>query len=286
MLALLRIVLGFALGSVFARAIHLAGPEPQTEGTTDAGYLAVAVGLGILNAIVWAPFFGRLLAEPLTGAFTSGHAGESRNALLQLAHKLALRRWRRMALFFAFLEGVRNPGLPGAFVIGLEQARQGSWLEAVFAKEVWRFDHAERCLRAWRVLKARGREPDLHRRPEVNLLIQSQCRVVPPPALALAVPQAAPPPAPRRNSRIQLFEGAPTGAVPAAGPGAVPDAGGSESVVPAESPGNSEAMPQSSASVLLEPEASPEPPASRSAGSAPFGWRDRIRVLLTGRARE
>ncbi len=291
MLALLRIVFGFALFSVFAKAVRLAGPDPQTEGTTDAGYLAVAVAIGILNAIVWAPWVGRLMSDPLTGAFTTGHPGDMTNRGLQFAHKLALRRWRRSALFFAFLEGVRNPDLPGAFVLGLTHSRSGSWLEKVFAREVWRFDNAANCLRAWKVLRDRGIEPKLHLRPEVNLLIQGQTRVVPPPPLPMAVPKAAAPPAPKRNERIQLFQSA----VPsAASPSALAGAG---QEMPAADPSGPEALGGAQGSLEAGIAEGAEAPASagvgqtnvgavvpESASPPPLGFKERLRVLFTGRS--
>lgn len=206
MLAILRILFGFALFVVFGKAVETAGMTPQTEGTTDAGYLALAVVIGIANAAVWAPWVGHWMAEPLTGAFTSGHPADFTNPMLQLAHKLALRRWRRLALFFAFAEGVRHPDLPGAFILGLNQAKPGTWLEKVFAREVWRFENAENCLRAWKVLSRHGIEPDLHPKAEVNLLLLSQRRELPPPASVLPVPLAPPPPKPVRNPGIRIFK--------------------------------------------------------------------------------
>lgn len=208
MLAILRILFGFALLAWLGKAVEVAGPDPQTEGTTDAGFMAVAVFLAIANAVVWAPWVGQWLADPLTGAFTAGHPADFANPTLQLAHKLSLRRWRRAALFFAFLEGVRHPDLPGAFVLGMQQAREGSWLEKVFAREVWRFDNADHCLKAWKILRRHGIEPDLHRRPEVNLLLLAQTREVPPPPAVLEVPSAPPAPKPVRNPRIRIFDGA------------------------------------------------------------------------------
>ena len=74
-----------------------------------------------------------------------------------------------------------------------------------FAREVWRFDHAENCLRAWKILQARGVDPGVHRRPEVNLLILSAQREKSPDPRTIEVPKAPPPPAPRRNQRIVLF---------------------------------------------------------------------------------
>lgn len=212
MLAILRILFGFALFAVIGRGVEVAGPEPQTDGTTDAGYLAVAVIIGIANAVVWAPWVGQWMADPLTGAFTSGNPGDFSNPVLQFAHKLAVRGWRRAALFFAFLDGVRHPDLPGAFVLGMQQARQGSWLEKVFAREVWRFENADHCLKAWKILRNHGVEPDLHRRPEVNLLLLSQVREVPPTPSILKVAPAPPVSRPSRNPRIRIFT--PSGAPP------------------------------------------------------------------------
>ncbi len=289
MLALLRVIFGFALFSVFAKALKLAGPYPQTEGTTDAGYMALAVIIGIANAIVWAPLVGRLISDPLTGAFTSGNPGDFKNSLLQLANKLALRRWRKTALFFAFLEGVRHPDLPGAFILGLHHARSGTWVQRIFAREVWRFDNAENCLQAWKVLRAHGKEPGIHRRPEVNLLILSAQRERAPEPGTLAVRPAPAAPAPARNPRIQLFAGAtapeavepmtsePTPetttsegageAAPTIGPTPLPDGG-----APA-APANSTEGP-----VADEGIAPSTPKATR-----PLTFLERLRVLVTGR---
>jgi hypothetical protein len=222
MLAILRVLFGFALFVVFGKAIEVAGPSAQTEGTTDAGYLAVAVIVGIANAVVWAPWVGHWMSDPLTGAFTTGHPADFTNSTLQFAHKLALRRWRRLALFFAFLEGVRHPDLPGAFVLGLNQARPGSWLEKVFAREVWRFENAENCLRAWKILRQRGQEPKLHAKAEVQLLILSQQRETPPTPHILAVPAAPPAPRPVRNPGIRIFEGTPSAPSATAAGSAIP----------------------------------------------------------------
>jgi hypothetical protein len=225
MLVLLRLIFGFALFSVLARAVRLAEENPQTDGTSDAGYVALSVILGIANAIVWAPLVGRLLADPLTGAFTTGHPAEYRNYVVQFVNKLAARRWRRLALFFAFLEGVRHPDLPAAFVLGMNNARPGSFLERIFAREVWRFDNAENCLRAWEILHARGENLRIHRRPEVNLLVLSIQRESSPAPDPLNLPPAPRPPAPVRNPRIRLFEGSPAGSPSGKGESPVATAG-------------------------------------------------------------
>lgn len=310
MLAILRVLFGFALFAVFGKAVEVAGPTAQTEGTTDAGYLALAVIIGIANAVVWAPWVGRWMADPLTGAFTAGHPADFTNSTLQLAHKLALRRWRRSALFFAFLEGVRHPDLPGAFVLGMGQARSGSWLEKVFAKEVWRFENAENCLRAWKILQRHGVEPDMHRKPEVHLLILAQRREVPPTPEVLVVRPAPPAPKPVRNPGIRIFDGAgprivatpaddvgtDDGVEQAAGEGvaAMPEVGG-DPVAPPEgtvlfeaksapgsnAPGADESKDVAAPKVRLKQAASSAVPGRRT-----LGWRERVKVLWTGRVED
>lgn len=290
MLVVLRILFGFALFAVLGKAIEVAGPTPQTDGIVDAGYLAVTVLIGIANAVVWAPWVGRWMADPLTGAFTAGHPADFSNATLQLAHKLALRRRRRLALFFAFLEGVRHPDLPGAFVLGLGQAKPGSWLEKVFAKEVWRFDNAENCLRAWKILKERGIERDLHRRPEVNLLLLSQRREVPAPAAVLPVPAAPRIPKPARNSGIRLFQGSESAKPGESGP-EMPAKGNSEKGSPLgeegvelrEATGPKEESAGSGIETFVPRDAAASlmPPAGVQPGK--LGVKERLRVLFTGR---
>lgn len=288
MLALLRILFGFALFSVFSKAVQTAGPlpVPETEGTTDAGFVALAVGIGILNAIVWAPFIGHLLADPLTGAFTTGHPADFRNTLVQFVNKLAARRWRRTALFFAFFEGIRHPDLPAAFVLGLRESRPGSWLEKVFAREVWRFDNAENCLRAWRILSQRGVALGVHRRPEVNLLILSVQREKSPTPQALNLVAAPPPPPPPRNEKIQLFSGA---------PGPMPEAAAPPPPDPSSLPTPPSPPPPTTAEPLSREEAAPEATGSRLSTSNPeaqaegppgerrLTFLDRLKILFTGK---
>lgn len=298
MLAILRILFGFALFALLGKAVEVAGPTAQTEGTTDAGYLAVAVFLAIANAVVWAPWVGRLMADPMTGAFTSGSPADFKNPVLQFAHKLALRRWRRMAVCFAFLDGIRHPDLPGAFVLGMNQARPGTWLEKVFAREVWRFENAEHCLRAWKILQRHGVEPDMHPKAEVHLLLLAQRREVPPPPGILTVPPAPPPPRPIRNPGIRIFERAgPSGAASAEAPSATGTPQEPEALAAAEpleppstttggavagsradaSPGLAEAE----AMVSVGGPARNEAPAT-AGNRHKLGWGQRLKVLWTG----
>jgi hypothetical protein len=274
MLVLLRLFFGFALFAVLAKAANVAGRD-ETVDALDAGYVALAVLVGIANAIVWAPFVGRLMADPLTGAFTTGHVGEMRNHVLQFANKLAARGWRRWALCFAFIEGVRHPDMPGAFVLGLKQARRGSCLEKVFAREVWRFDNAEHCLHAWKALRNHGVELGVHRRPEVNLLVHAVTRERLPDPEALAVPAAPPPPPLQRNSRIRLFPGASEGQIPNAG-SAAEQQGATPGV---EGPMGTANASDAAAEGAIRNQAMP----CDKAGERPLRFMERMRVLLTGR---
>ena len=215
MLALLRIIFGLALVYTVTRARSSGATATESLDMTASGWLSVSVLLGIANAAVWASLIGAKLSDPLTDAITSGSFSERNNWTLKLVYWFQERRWRRLTLVACFLEGIHRPNMPTAFVIGLNHAREGSWLEKVFAREVFRFDNAQNCLRAYRVLQRHHLEPGIHARSEVNLLVHSLNRSVAPPPEILPVP-AAPPTEPiRRNPAIQLFESAGAAADPA-----------------------------------------------------------------------
>jgi hypothetical protein len=205
---LLRIGFPAALLYVMKLARDNARVAPDTGDLTNAYYVALSVSLAIGLAIVWAPFVGGKLADPLAGVYTEGAFAEQRRRLLRLCRWLETRGWRRLATWFCFLEGVNHPWLPTAFVIGLRNARPGSWLEKVYAKEVFKFDNAQHCLRAYDALRRHGIDPGPHHRGDVNLLLRGHQRVVRPDPEPVALPPAPPPPAPKRNPRIRLFAAA------------------------------------------------------------------------------
>lgn len=208
MLILLRILFGVGLAYGLEKVRENAQVAPDTGDLTNAFYLAFCVILAVANAVVWAPYFGSRLSEPLTGAITRSTYVERKNCLLQLLRWLDNRRWRRLALCFCFLEGIRHPDWPTAFVIGLGNARPGSWLEVVFAREVFRFDNAQHCLRAFQALRRHGLDPRPHHNPEVNMVLISVDREVKPEPEKIAVPPAAEAAPLKRDQRIRLFEGA------------------------------------------------------------------------------
>lgn len=212
MLILLRIVFGAALAFVLGLAIRAADQGWHGD-ITPAFYLALCVLVGIANAVVWAPWIGDKIAGPLSGFYAGEGAPVKPNLWLRLARRFETRQHRRLALALAFLEGVRHPDAPGAFLIGLRNARPGSWLEKIFAREVYRFDNIQNAIQARRVLQQHGEEPPPHPNQQVCAVLLSLEREHQPEPAILTVP-AAEPPTIARNPRIRLFSAAAPPPVP------------------------------------------------------------------------
>ena len=202
----LRIVFGAGLAYGFIKVWQNAQTAPETGDLANAFYLALCVLLAMANAVVWTPFFGDSLSEPLTGVITKSTYVDRKNYLLRFVHWLDHRGLRRPALFFCLLEGIHHPDRPAAFVIGLKNARPGSRLERVYALEVFRFDNARHCLVAYEALRRQGVDPRPHHNAEINLLLVSLEREIKPPPEKVTVPPAPPAPPPRRDRRIKLFD--------------------------------------------------------------------------------
>jgi hypothetical protein len=168
--------------------------------------MGVCVGLAVLNALVWAPYLGAKVSGPLTHTITESTYVERTNWILRILRWLEARRWRRATLFFAFWEGVRHPSWPGAFVIGMRNARPGSWLEKVFAREVFRFNNTQHCVQAYLVLKRHGLDPRPHPNQEINIVLLSLDRPPRPEAEVVEVPVADKAPPLKRNPQIRLFK--------------------------------------------------------------------------------
>ena len=163
----------------------------------------------MLNAMVWAPYFGSKLSGPITGTITKSTYVERFNYLLRLIRWLDARGFRVATRWLCFVEGVRHPSQPTQFGIGLINARPGSWLEKVFALEVFRFHNIQNCVQAYRVLRQHGIDPRPHVNHEVNIVLMSLEREVRPDPEVLALPKAENPARPLRNAQIKLFDGAP-----------------------------------------------------------------------------
>lgn len=179
------------------------------DDVTNAGYFALCIIVGLAASMTWAPVLGRLVAGPLTGTMTDGSVSEDRTWLIRFARRSEARGRRRTALAAAFFEAVRFPDLPAAYVIGLNNAAPGSFLERVFAREVWKFNNIVNCIRAHQVLRLRHNvDPGAHEVPEVNLALLAHVREPSPDPGTLPIPEAPPQPLPGRNARIRLFDGA------------------------------------------------------------------------------
>jgi hypothetical protein len=212
MLVLLRIIFGGALAAAFALAIQ-ASDRNVAGDVTPGFYLSVCLILGLANAIVWAPWVGEKLAAPLDTMYTGAGSPMPTNTWLRFAHWCAAKGHRRLAVLLAFAEGVRHPDLPGAFIVGLHNAKPGSWLEKIFAREVYRFHNVQNAVHAWEVLRRHGIEPPPHPNKEVNATLLSLMHRHQPESRVLPVPEAPEPPL-KRNPRIQLFTDAAKDAVP------------------------------------------------------------------------
>jgi hypothetical protein len=210
---MLLLLLRVLLSGAFVWLLWSASTEASANLSADvvnAGRFALAIVVGFGAALTWAPVLGEEIAGPVTGLMGDGNVAQINFRLVRWAKHCQTRGWRRLALLLAFVEGVRRPNLPAAFVIGLRCARPGSWLELAFAREVWRFNNVANCVRAFDILVLHhDRRPRAHPVPEVNLALLAHTRPVPPPAEVLPVPSAPPPPPLERNERIRLFAGAP-----------------------------------------------------------------------------
>lgn len=206
---MILLLLRIFLTGAFFYFLWLAGSEASSnleQDVVNAGRFALAIAVGIAASLTWAPLFGEKIAGPVTGLMTDGSVSDDNSGWIRLARRCEARDWRRTVVFLCFLEGVRRPKLPAAFVLGLRNARAGSWLEKVFAREVWCFNNVANAIHAYAVLTLRhGEPPSTHPVPEVNLALLAHLREPHPEPEVIQVPPAPPPPPLRRNRRIRLF---------------------------------------------------------------------------------
>ena len=206
MLVILRIVFGVALVYQIVDGARNAGGTGEAGDLTGAWYLVICVGLAILNALVWAPYLGNKVSGPLTGMITESTYVERINWVIHLIRWLDARGYRRAVVLLCFLEGVRYPSSPAAFAVGFKNARPGSWLEKVYAREVFRFNNTQSAIQAYLALKRHGMDPRPHHNQEVNVMLMALEKPPRADAPILPVP-AAPKPAPlKRNPGIRLFK--------------------------------------------------------------------------------
>ena len=208
MMTILRIVLTAALAYGLYAARENAAIHPDTGDLMNAFWLGYCIIVGIFAAIAWAPLIAGRMAESMTGALTDGAFIEDRNRLMRCVRWLDGRGQRFLVRWLCFLEGVRHPWLPAQFLTGMSNSRPGSWLEWIFAREVYRFNNTRYCVRAFEVLKRHGITPPLHENNEINLVLLSLEREARPELPPVPVLPAAAPPPIQRDRRIKLFSAA------------------------------------------------------------------------------
>lgn len=209
---MILLALRIFLTGAFLYYLRLAASEAEADLNQDvvnAGRFAMAIITGFAAALTWAPVFGESVAGPVTGLMTDGAVSEDNSWWVRLAKRFEARGWRRRATLICFLEGVRRPNLPAAFVIGMHNARPGSWVERAFAREVWQFNSVANAIVAHAILTLRHDEmPQAHPSPEVNLALMANLREPAPEPEIVALPPAPPAPVLQRNPRIRIFAAA------------------------------------------------------------------------------
>ena len=204
MLVLLRIIFTGLFLYCMWQAREDAPSATATDDLSVAFWLVLGIITGLACAAVWAPFLGAKVADPLTGGWTDSQLEERKNYLLQAIRWLDRRHKHALVRWLCFFEGIRAPWLPTAFILGLKNAKHDSWLEKIYAREVWRFNHTENCVRAFQVLQRHGIDPRPHNNNEVNIALVSLDRRVAPERTPLEVPPAPRAPTLERDERIRL----------------------------------------------------------------------------------
>src|SRR5690606_23170892 len=103
----------------------------------------------------------------------NSETAERKNLLLQLIRWCDKKGYARWVRWLCFIEATRAPWLPTAYVLGLAHSPPGSWLEKVYALEVFKFNNAEQCIKAFRALSRHGIDPRPHASSDVNMVLVS-----------------------------------------------------------------------------------------------------------------
>ena len=204
MLILLRILFSGLFVYIVIQARDNARANLAAGDLTNAFWVGGGVITAIACAIVWAPFLGAKVSDPLTGGLINAPFVERKNYLLQFIRWCDKKGRSFLVRWLCFIEGVRAPWLPLAFVLGLKNSKPGSWLEKVYAREVFKFNNVENCMTAFQALQRHGIDPRPHPSPDVNVVLKSLERADAPDPEKLNVTPAPPPPKVQRDERIQI----------------------------------------------------------------------------------
>jgi hypothetical protein len=205
MLVILRIIFTTAFFYCVMQARDNARDNLVAGDMANAFWVGIGVVVAIACAIVWAPYFGEKVADPLTGGMVNSDPIDRKNRLMQLVRWLEKKeKAPGLIRMLCFVEGVRRPWLPSAFNIGLSHSKPGTWLEKIYAKEVFRFNNVENCMRAFTILQQHGIDPRPHANADVNTVLMALERGAAPGPELMQVAPAPPPTNLKRDSRIRI----------------------------------------------------------------------------------
>jgi hypothetical protein len=207
MMGLLRI--GFlGLFIYYIKLVSLLEPVAPTGSLLrDLPLIGEFLFVGLVTAVLWAPWFGEKLAGTVTGSMVSHDSdADATYGSYRAIHWLRHHRLRHIAMCWCIFEGLNRPWLPHAFAQGMKMAKKKFWLAAVFAREVYRFSNVYNCFEAHQILVSRGSKPRLHKLQEINLFIVESQKEIRPPRDPLPPPEHVPDPPMKRDKRIELFD--------------------------------------------------------------------------------
>lgn len=187
-----------------ADAVAQASPGKPFPGVQ---YVLAALVLAWMAGFLWAPWVGECLAGTLTSELTQADPLPDERRIPRWIRAAEGRKWRRLVLWLCLLEILRRPRRPAVWRTGLKHAREGTWLQAWFARGVYRFQNAFDCLDAYEVLKRHGKNVPPHPVPEVERRLLLMRTEPPPERVPMPLPQAPQVQSLRRDSRIQLPQG-------------------------------------------------------------------------------
>lgn len=190
MMTLLRIILTGALLSSLYGAEAYAHAHPAGNGGMDALFLAVAMVIALPTSIVWTPVFADIIFGGILDALNDGAFIDTERQLPKWIERAAARKWHHLTAWLCFLETMEHPELPDAFVIGMEHATPGSWLERLFAREVYRSNRVPHCIKAATILEQHGINPSTHINGEINLLLFGRGKKLTPAVKVSSIPRA------------------------------------------------------------------------------------------------
>lgn len=205
MLVLLRIVFTTAWAYCIYQAARSAEGNRDVENLGPVLYLGLTLLIGLIVGAVWTPYLAQFVYGPLTDNLTDSTYVEPENRFLKMLRWAEARKRRKLIVLLCFLEGIFHPNRPHAFIVGLQNAKPGSWLEKVFAREVFRFGNGPNCELAAAALRRHGIDPGNHRSADINLILFAARRVVKPDAERIAVPRMPAPNSLKRNPKIRIF---------------------------------------------------------------------------------